>query len=44
VREKLPRALGIALQGTIMGILIWLAIVGMIVAQHGARIFRYQGF
>ena len=39
-----PRLLGIALQALILGTLLSLALVNLVVASSGARIFRYENF
>jgi hypothetical protein len=41
---KLARIIGILLQGTFLGILMYLAIVMLWVQTGDGRIFQYQGF
>jgi hypothetical protein len=41
---KRVRALGIALQALVLGVLLFFAIVALIGLNTGARIFQYQGF
>jgi hypothetical protein len=44
VKRKLARWAGIALQGLILGVLLFGASVTLLVMQSGARIFRYENF
>jgi len=40
----MAKTIGIILQGLILGILLFFAVVGLLALQGGARLFRYQGF
>jgi hypothetical protein len=44
VGVKLARWFGIALQGLVLGVLLFGATVTLLVVQSGARIFRYENF
>lgn len=41
---RLARGLGTCLQGVILGVLLALAILGLIETSAAGQIFRYQGF
>ena len=42
--NRLARWTGIALQGLVLGALLFLALMKLFSLQAGARVFRYQGF
>ncbi len=42
--KRTARWAGVCLQGLILGMLLFGALVQLIVLHGGARIFRYQGF
>ena len=41
---KLARTIGVLVQGTVLGILLYLAIIMLWVQAGAGRIFQYQGF
>ncbi len=43
-KDFYARLVGALLQGLLLGILLCFAILGLLAASSGARIFRYQGF
>lgn len=41
---KSARLAGVFLQGAVLGILLLVALVGLLTSETGARLFRYEGF
>ena len=42
--NRFARLAGICLQGLVLGLLLFLALMKLLALESGARVFRYQGF